>query len=145
MPEPQWHVALMPAVYASARAARVSRPALAALTSVAIDADHFVDLAYFRVTGCRDRQLIPFHSWEAAIVGCFSRNPLTRSVAAGVCAHLLADWLVGRYDFAQLSLIYRIAHRFRTGRMGPWVEWPRGPRGWREIFFSGDVRARSDF
>jgi hypothetical protein len=144
MPEPQWHVALAPAVYAVARKTRVPRPALAALASVVIDADHFADVTYFRVTGCRDRQIVPCHSWEVAIAGCFSKRPLTRAVAAGACAHLLADWLVGGYDFLQLSLIYRVARRFRTGRMGPWVEWPRGPRGWGEIFYSRDVRAHSE-
>jgi hypothetical protein len=140
VPEPQWHVGLLPVVYGVSRSVHVERPVLASVVSVAIDIDHFADVAYFRCTGCRDRQFVPFHSWEFALAGVMSRNRTVRAVSTGALAHLLADWLVGGYKFSQLSLAYRVAHRFRTGRMGPWVEWPRGQRGWKEIFYSRDVR-----
>jgi len=139
MPEPQWHAALSPAVYAAARAAKLKRPACAAVASVMLDADHVADLAYFRLTSCRDRQLVPFHSWELAFVGLLSRRRTVRAISAGALAHMLADWSIGGYDFLQLSLAYRLAHKFKTfrsGRGGDWVEWPHGALGWKAIFSS---------
>jgi hypothetical protein len=144
VPEPQWHVGLLPVVYGVSKSIHIERPVLASVVSVAIDVDHFTDVAYFRLTGCRDRQFVPFHSWEFAVAGVMSRNRTVRAASTGALAHLVADWLVGGYKFSQLSLAYRVAHRFRTGRMGPWVEWPRGQRGWKEIFYSRDVRSRTE-
>src|SRR5690349_10005925 len=118
MPVPHWHVALSPVVYAGARAAKFRRPILAATASVAIDADHLADLSYFRLTGCRDRQLVPFHSWECALIGLASKSRTARALSAGALAHLLTDWAIGGYDFMQLSLVYRCANKCRTGRMG---------------------------
>jgi hypothetical protein len=139
MPVPHWHVALSPVVYATARATRFRRPVLAAAVSVAIDADHLADLGYFKLTGCRDRQLVPLHSWELALIGLASSNRTARALSAGALAHLLTDWAIGGYDFLQLSLAYRLAKKFRTGRMGRWVEWPRDSDAWK-AFLSPSVR-----
>lgn len=106
------------------------------MASVLIDLDHFVDMAYYRISGHRDHQIVPLHSWELVGIGLLSRRKTVRAMSAGALAHLLTDWLVGDYEFRQLSLGYRVVKRFRTGWIGDWADWPFGDRGWRGLFYS---------
>lgn len=137
MPEPQWHALMAPAVYylASGRSGR--RYALVtAAASVLIDVDHFVDMAYYRSTGDRLRQFVPFHSWEIIGILLSSRSRLARSVGLGFLAHHLIDMAVGDYPARNLSILFRGLRGFRTGYLGDWVLWPHGTRGFRELFHS---------
>lgn len=140
MPEPQWHLLLAPVVYRLASRRGNRRNALVAtVASVLIDADHFVDMAYYRSTGDRHRQLVPLHSWELVTVLLGSRSRVARSIGLGFLAHYLVDVVVGDYPARNLSILYRALRRFRTGYLGDWVLWPHGTRGFRELFHSDVV------
>lgn len=125
-PEPHWHLALSPGAFLLSRRRDGTSPWIAAAASVLIDVDHFVDMAVFRLTGERLRQIVPLHSWELVALQLGSRSRIRRSLAFGFLIHLCADWLLGDYEFKQLSLGYRLSRRMRTGWLGDWVEWPRG-------------------
>jgi hypothetical protein len=138
MPEPQWHLASAPLVYALFR--KLGLPGVeamtAALASVLIDADHLCDIAYYRATKNRLCQLIPLHSWELVAVLLLSDSRRARSIGAGFLVHHLLDWTVGDYPFRKLSFLYRLSKGFKTEWLGDWVLWPTGPRGLREILHS---------
>lgn len=138
MPEPQWHLAAAPGLFALLRKLdkQTIEPAAAAVVSVIVDADHFCDVIYYRRTKNRLCQLVPLHSWELAAVLLASRSRAARTIGAGLITHLLMDWSVGDYPFRNLSFLYRCSKGFRTEWLGDWVLWPNGARGWREIFFS---------
>jgi hypothetical protein len=119
----------------------------AAAASVLIDLDHFVDVAYYRVTGDRDREIIPLHAVELLPFLLVSRSssargvglgirqsPSVRGLALGVVVHFCIDLVFGDYSLPQLSISWRIAKRMRTGRIGDWAQWPRGTDSWRAMF-----------
>lgn len=141
MPEPQWHLLATPAVYAAVNGAlRHVDPLITTASSVLIDADHFCDIIYYRLTADRHRQLVLLHGWELAALLLLSRSTRIRSVGVGFLIHYLLDCTVGDYNVKNLSLAYRVMRRFRTGYLGDWVLWPHGSRGWRGIFYSAMLR-----
>ncbi len=135
MPEPQWHLASAPLPLAIAKLGPGDAdPALAALISVFVDLDHLVDVAWYRVTGDRERQLIPLHAVELLPLFLACGTPRSRGLAIGLAVHYGIDLVFGEYRLRELSIAWRLRHRLRTGWMGDWVEWPRGRGSWRAIF-----------
>lgn len=143
MPEPQWHVAAAPLVFGAIRLAtgraRRAEAWIGAVASVAVDSDHFVDMAYYRRTHDRHVQIVPLHAWEFIPVLLSRRSPRWRALGWGLLVHYLMDATVGGYSVRELSLCYRLLRRFRTGYLGDWVMWPKGPKGWGEVFHSGST------
>ena len=133
MPEPQWHAAAAVVPFALAPAVGARRD-FAVAASVLVDLDHFVDLAYHRLTGDRERQIIPLHAVEVLPLLLLRRSPTTRGVLLGLLVHFSTDLLARAYTPMQLSLAWRISRRMRTGSMGDWVLWPRGTDSWRAMF-----------
>lgn len=145
MPEPQWHLAAAPTVYMAARRARGDvDPVTVAAASVLIDADHCCDMAYYRLTGDRFRQLVPLHSWELVALLLLIPSRRFRSVGAGFLVHHVLDLVLGGYGFKELSLAYRASKRFRTGWLGDWVQWPHGPRGKWQLLYSETQQDRDE-
>jgi hypothetical protein len=138
MPEPQWHLAVAPALYLATRRVQGDvDPVTAAIASVLIDADHCCDMAYYRLTGDRNRQFVPLHAWEFITLLLLSRSRRVRSIGVGFLAHHVLDLMFGGYGYKDLSFVYRASKRFRTGWLGDWVQWPHGPRGKWQLFYSG--------
>jgi hypothetical protein len=120
-----------------------ARDDLAAVTSVLVDLDHFVDLAYHRLTGDRWRQIIPLHAIELVPFLLLRRSPPARGVAVGLMVHYCIDLFFGGYALPQLSIVWRMSRRMRTGRMGDWVLWPWQAEGWRAMFGSARSHDRA--
>lgn len=134
MPEPQWHVASVPLPLAAAKLEGRADPTAAALVSVLVDLDHLVDIVWYRVTGDRERQLIPLHAVELIPLLLARGTPRSRGLAIGLMTHYAIDLVFGEYRTREMSITWRLRHRMRTGWMGEWVEWPRGSSSWRAIF-----------
>ena len=137
IPEPQWHAAAAVVPYALAPAIGARRD-YAAAANVLVDLDHFVDVAYLRLTGDRERQLLPLHAVELLPLRLLlRRSPAARGVALGLAVHFCTDVLFGDYASRQLSIAWRISRRMRTGSMGDWALWPQGTETWRAMFGIG--------
>jgi hypothetical protein len=141
MPEPQWHAATAVIPFAIAPSIGARRD-YAAAASVLVDFDHFVDLAYYRRTGDRAREIIPLHALELLPFLIARRSPAARGVALGLVVHFCVDLVFGEYTLPHLSIAWRISRRMRTGGMGDWVLWPRGADSWRAMFGIGRRRTR---
>jgi hypothetical protein len=142
IPEPQWHAAaaVVPFVLAPRMGARRD---FAAAASVVVDLDHFVDVAYHRLTGDRARQIIPLHAIELLPLLPVRRSSTARGVALGLAVHFCTDLVFGDYTLPRLSITWRISRRMRTGEMGDWAKWPRGPDSWPAMFGLSPERRRT--